>query len=172
MAETLIPTCTRGIPSNFQNSRSSTAPRRRFPAPVTSIYGHSYPKTAFGFPTRSFGVQRRVLRAEAASSSSSVGEETKGHEESMGIDALHRFIDLNLGKWNGSFYVSSACSTWVYYGLFFRFLGFLGLLSMGFEIAAIRCSRELAADCKHEAFGQLLWGGWTDQSHSNVSFFD
>ncbi|XP_057491286.1 uncharacterized protein LOC130777007 [Actinidia eriantha] len=26
------------------------------------------------------------------------------NEESMGIDALHRFIDLNLGKWTGSFH--------------------------------------------------------------------
>ena len=29
-------------------------------------------------------------------------------DDSMSIDNLHRFFDLNVGKWDGSFYVRSA----------------------------------------------------------------
>jgi hypothetical protein len=29
-------------------------------------------------------------------------------DDAMSIDNLHRFFDLNIGRWNGSFYVRSS----------------------------------------------------------------
>ncbi|KAK9271740.1 hypothetical protein L1049_002103 [Liquidambar formosana] len=44
-------------------------------------------------------------RSTNSPSSTTVEEENQRRtQESMGIDALQRFIDLNLGKWNGSFH--------------------------------------------------------------------
>lgn len=42
-----------------------------------------------------------------STSSTPVGEEAhKPNEVSMNIENIHSFFDLNLGKWNGSFFVS------------------------------------------------------------------
>ncbi|XP_043704211.1 uncharacterized protein LOC122654269 [Telopea speciosissima] len=47
----------------------------------------------------------REIRIQAVKFSASVSEKRQNQsEESMSIDALQRFIDLNLGHWNGSFY--------------------------------------------------------------------
>ncbi|KAH7660734.1 Lipocalins domain-containing protein [Dioscorea alata] len=47
---------------------------------------------------------RRLGIRAAGTPSPAVEEEQKQNDESMSIDALHRFFDLNVGNWNGSFY--------------------------------------------------------------------
>ncbi|KAA8547950.1 hypothetical protein F0562_004379 [Nyssa sinensis] len=42
--------------------------------------------------------------SQSATSAITVEEDQKGTEESMSIDALQRFINLNLGNWTGSFH--------------------------------------------------------------------
>ncbi|KAJ7971022.1 protein of unknown function (DUF3598) [Quillaja saponaria] len=43
-------------------------------------------------------------RASSSPSSIAVGEADKPDEQAMSIENLHRFIDLCIGKWNGSFF--------------------------------------------------------------------
>ena len=42
-------------------------------------------------------------------------------QEAMSIDNLKQFVELNLGKWNGTFYVSRKNSTLSSIVLFFKF---------------------------------------------------
>ncbi|KAB1211472.1 hypothetical protein CJ030_MR6G013214 [Morella rubra] len=54
----------------------------------------------------------RSSRTKATNSPSSTkvdGEAQKPNEESISIDNLRRFINLNLGKWNGTFFQFDAC---------------------------------------------------------------
>lgn len=77
------------------------------------------PAAAFAVPGRALPLLRRTrpqLRCRRRGPcpwppfSASAVERTAGavgDDEAMSVDALHRFIDLNLGKWNGGFAVSA-----------------------------------------------------------------
>ncbi|XP_020257591.1 uncharacterized protein LOC109834091 [Asparagus officinalis] len=93
MAETLIPSCTQRIPI-LSKSSPIPAKKRTFPRKSTHYSGIGDLRSSIS----SVRIQRRNLGARA-----SVTEEEK-NEGSMGVDVLRRFIDVNLGKWNGSFY--------------------------------------------------------------------
>ncbi|XP_073004891.1 uncharacterized protein [Typha latifolia] len=102
MAETLIPNCTRGIPLSYSKSRSNFVERHHLLTPISSkLVRSSNPKSGIELQIRSFRSHSRGIRA--AEKPYSVMELGPG-EKSMGIDVLNRFIELNLGKWNGSFY--------------------------------------------------------------------
>ncbi|RRT51439.1 hypothetical protein B296_00016029 [Ensete ventricosum] len=100
MAETLISNCTRGIPSNFSRLRPISATRRQLPSFVGYSPEFCDLKGRFDYPIGSFRARKWVTRA-AATSSSMVED---ANDESMSVDNLRRFMDLNVGKWNGSFY--------------------------------------------------------------------
>lgn len=88
------------VPSIISKWRPSAAKSSQFP--------NLSPHRPYHFnPNPSIQLQRPLkFQAAALSSSSSVAEHEKNNEGPMGIDTLRQFIDLNLGKWNGSFYVS------------------------------------------------------------------
>jgi hypothetical protein len=50
---------------------------------------------------------RRLLRAARLGARAAVAGPPEV-DEAMSIDNLHRFFDLNIGKWDGSFYVRSS----------------------------------------------------------------
>ncbi|CAL9165385.1 uncharacterized protein LOC135635382 [Musa acuminata AAA Group] len=102
MAETLIPNCTRGIPSNFSRLRPISATRRQLPSFICYSLEFCDLKGRFDYPIGSFRARKWVTRA--AATSSSMVEDAKEDDEPMSIGNLRRFIDLNVGKWNGSFY--------------------------------------------------------------------
>lgn len=104
MAETLIPNCTRGIPSNFSRLRPISATRRQLPSFICYSPEFCDLKGRFDYLIGSFRARKWVTRA--AATSSSMVEDAKEDDEPMSIGNLRRFIDLNVGKWNGSFYVS------------------------------------------------------------------
>lgn len=46
------------------------------------------------------------IQATTSTSSTAVGDARDPNDGSTSIDNLHRFCDINSGKWNGSFFVS------------------------------------------------------------------
>lgn len=102
---------------------------------------------------------RRLGIRAAGTPSQAVEEQQKQDDESMSIDALHRFFDLNIGNWNGSFYV---CIDSVSLPLISLRSGALivGLLiAVWVGMAAIRCQWECIAEREHEARSEFLRRG-------------
>ncbi|XP_042469871.1 uncharacterized protein LOC122052433 isoform X2 [Zingiber officinale] len=95
MAETLIPNCTRGIPSSFSSSRLASTSNLQSPSSLACKSAFCHLKFRFATQLR-FGARKWEILA--ATTPASVVD-----DGSMSID-LRRFIDLNAGKWNGSFY--------------------------------------------------------------------
>ncbi|WOL10463.1 hypothetical protein Cni_G19218 [Canna indica] len=103
MAEILIPNCSLGVPSNLLRLKPISSLKRGIPSSIAWKSAFCELKESSVFRTRSFRAQRGGIQA-AATSSSVAEDDAKGAKEPMSIDNLRRFIDLNVGKWNGSFY--------------------------------------------------------------------
>lgn len=156
MAETLILNCTRGIPSSFSSSRLASTSNLQSASSLACKFAFSHLKFRFATQLR-FGARKWEILA--ATTPASVVD-----DESMSID-LRRFIDLNAGNWNGSFYVSRLM---ILLSSYFQTFSDVLWWDFGLTNAAIRCSWKPTANCEYKAFSELLWGGWTDQPHSNV----
>ncbi|MQL87410.1 hypothetical protein Taro_019942 [Colocasia esculenta] len=93
-----IPEAARGH-RNPSTTRLATTHPRRLPAA-------SRPKVAtfVGSCESKARLRPRRWRLGASGSPSSVAECGEEDEGSMSIDLLRRFVDLNVGRWNGSFY--------------------------------------------------------------------
>eukprot|EP01018_Ginkgo_biloba_P014164 Gb_30961 [translate_table: standard] len=59
-------------------------------------------RTKFVKPLR--GARLSIRAAAAATADSTVQNDEEKEDEAMGTDALHQFINLNLGYWDGYFY--------------------------------------------------------------------
>lgn len=157
MVETLTPNCTRRIPSTLSSSRQTFTSNLQSPSSLACKSAFCHLKFRFATQLR---FEARKWEILAATMPASVVD-----DESMSIDNLRRFIDLNAGKWSGSFYVSRLM---VLLSSYFQTFSVVLLWDFGLTNAAIRCSWKPTANCEYKAFSELLWGGWADQPHSNV----
>lgn len=98
MAETLTPNCTRGIPSSFSSSRQTSTSNLQSPSSLACKSAFCHLKFRFATQLRFEAWKWEILAATMPASAVD--------DESMSIDNLRRFIDLNAGKWSGSFCVS------------------------------------------------------------------
>lgn len=87
-------------------SSSWAVPMTKSPhfTPTQKAYLH-FPQSISSKPPNPSGKRPFLLVSKSANSpvAERKGEEEKEDEEPMSIDNLHRFIQLNLGTWNGSF---------------------------------------------------------------------
>lgn len=83
-------------PANLKNQRNPLRVRPLFSIGSRSIIG-----------SRRLVRSKRISQCQASDAAAQLSPVTEDEENAMNIENLHGFINLNVGKWNGSFHVSA-----------------------------------------------------------------